>query len=128
MRNFLTTFCYFITLSFNIALAQSAGQDIITCQGETVQLNPNISNNVSWQPVIYLDNPNIHNPTVSGLAQTTDFVMTTNFTNQIINGDFSSGNTDFLRTTALLWEVHGALERSLNLRHHQRCNLRTRQF
>ena len=88
MRNFLTTFCYFMKMP-----------------------RRNGANNVSWLLFI-----STHTPTVSGLTDHR-FLMTTNFTNQIINGDFSSGNTDFSSTTALLWEVHGALERSLNLRH-----------
>lgn len=95
MKNILFSFLLII-LPFFSSWTQQAGEDILSCEGESVQLNPTISANVSWQPAIFLDDTTSNNPTVSGLTQTTDFTMTTNYQNQIVNGDFSDGNVGFI--------------------------------
>lgn len=87
---------YIFFLPILSAWAQTAGVDVYTCEGQSVQLNATISANVTWQPANFLDDPTSNNPIVSGLTQTTDFIMTTNYQNQIVNGDFSNGNVGFV--------------------------------
>ena len=53
----------------------SAGDDLGTCPGETVQLNATGAGQVIWSPSATLDNPNILNP-IASPTQTTDYVLT----------------------------------------------------
>ncbi|MBL6663742.1 MAG: gliding motility-associated C-terminal domain-containing protein [Flavobacteriales bacterium] len=85
-----------VSLSNFYAHCQHAGEDITICEGSSTQLNANSElTKISWLPAEYLSNPNIHNPIVSGLTTTTDFIITANSKNLIINGDFELGNTSF---------------------------------
>jgi gliding motility-associated-like protein len=89
-------FFYLLILINNPLFAQIAGQDIYICEGQETQLNASILNDFFWSPANFLNDPYSPNPTVSGLLQTTDFVLTTNYQNQIVNGDFEMGNTAFI--------------------------------
>ena len=94
---FKPIFFTIIILILNLsALCQYAGEDITICKGSTTQLNANSELiKISWSPIEYLSNPNVHNPIVNGLTTTTDFIITANSKNLIINGDFELGNTSF---------------------------------
>ena len=93
----IKTLLLFLIISFycHYALSQVAGEDISICKGETCQLNSSEFEFIQWSPTVYLSNPNISNPVVSGLENTTSFAFQASSSNIIVNGDFESGNNSF---------------------------------
>ncbi|MCO6487369.1 MAG: gliding motility-associated C-terminal domain-containing protein [Phaeodactylibacter sp.] len=82
-------------------LTVNAGPDQTICNpGQPVNLNANVNGqilNVSWSPSTGLSNPNSPNPTAT-VNTTTTYTVTVNGAsnqNQMLNGDFSQGFTNF---------------------------------
>ena len=74
----------------------NAGNNVSICIGDSAQLQATGGLTYSWSPTAGLSNPNIANPIAHPTTTTTYTVVSSvSSANQIVNGDFSSGNTGF---------------------------------
>jgi gliding motility-associated-like protein len=83
------------TLSYSSGSAD-AGTNTSICNGDSTQLQATGGLIYSWTPSATLSNPNIANPQAHPTTTTTYTVTSrTASGNEIVNGDFSAGNTGF---------------------------------
>ncbi|MCW3127184.1 MAG: hypothetical protein JWO03_2842 [Bacteroidetes bacterium] len=73
-----------------------AGNNVTICKGDSTQLQATGGLIYTWTPATGLSNPNIANPEAKPNTTTT-YVVTSSVasSSQIVNGDFSGGNTGF---------------------------------
>lgn len=70
--------------------------DTTICRGSSKQIIGVGSFNFCWSPALYLDNPNISNPTTSTQQNITYYYTAETLgPNLVTNGNFNSGNTGF---------------------------------
>jgi len=65
-----------ITVGSEVTVNVDAGEDVFVCQGESVQLQGAGTGIAAWDPSPFLSDETILDPVVSGLSESSDFVLT----------------------------------------------------
>ncbi len=70
------TFRDTITVGSDVTVTANAGEDVIICSGDSIQLQGSGIGTPSWEPASFLSDPSILDPVAGGMTESTPFVLT----------------------------------------------------